>query len=229
MNRQGLTPDQLLSLARQSDTLEVFDLKLIMSHLGSATLPSAPRSARQLARFKPLRDLFPKIPASLSASAGIFLGAEYHFDLVRPGISLFGGGPEEARDPRLRAVATLEAQICDIREVLAGETVGYGESMVLDRPTRLAVVAAGYADGYIRMAKGRAMAWFKGALRPVVSVTMDLISVDIGDSPAAQGEWVELMGPNAHIDDLAAASETVAHECLVRMSARAERIIVGEI
>jgi len=76
---------------------------------------------------------------------------------------------------------------------------------------------------------GRGMAWFKGALRPVVAVTMDLISIDIGDAPARPGEWVELMGPNAHIDLLAAASDTVAHEWLVRLSARAERRIVGEI
>ncbi|OYU70127.1 MAG: alanine racemase [Alphaproteobacteria bacterium PA2] len=229
MNRQGLMPEQITALAGQSDALSAFDLQLFMSHLGSATIPEASRSERQLERFRPLRALFPDVPASFSASAGIFLGADYRFDLVRPGISLFGGGPEERPDPRLRAVATLEAPICDIRQVAAGETVGYGEAIVLDRPTRLAIVGVGYADGYIRKAMGRGMAWFKGALRPVVAVTMDLISIDIGDAPARPGEWVELMGPNAHIDLLAAASDTVAHEWLVRLSARAERHIVGEI
>ena len=229
MNRQGLTPQQLQILAQQPDDLAPFDLKLVMSHLGSATLPHVLRSERQLECFRPLRALFPAVPASLSASAGIFLGPDYRFDLVRPGIGLFGGGPEERPHPQLKAVATLEAPICDIREVEAGQTVGYGEDAVLERTTRLAVVAAGYADGYIRMAKGRAMAWFKGALRPVVSVTMDLTSIDIGEAPAASGEWVELMGPHAQIDHLAAAAGSVAHECLVRLSARAERIVIGEI
>ncbi len=228
MNRQGLTPQGLIDLVQGPDPLANLDLKLIMSHLGSATLPSDSRSAEQLTKFRPLRALFPQVPASLAASAGIFLGRDYHFDLVRPGISLFGGGPKERPDPRLKAVATFEAPICDIRCVDAGETIGYGPETVLSKPTRLAVIAAGYADGLLRFSKGKAFAWFKGALRPIVSVTMDLTSVDIGDTPAAPGEWVEVMGNNAHIDRLATAAKTVAHECLVRISARADRVIVGE-
>ncbi|MEI6439095.1 MAG: alanine racemase [Alphaproteobacteria bacterium] len=228
MNRQGLTPQDLTDLVREPEPLASFDLQLVMSHLGSAPQPADPRSAEQLTKFRPLRDLFPEIPASLAASAGIFLGGDYHFDLVRPGISLFGGGPEERPDPRLKAVATFEAPICDIRSVEAGETIGYGPETVLSKPTRLAVIAAGYADGLLRLSKGKAFAWFKGALRPIVSVTMDLTSVDIGDTPAAPGEWVEVMGNNAHIDLLAAAARSVAHECLVRISARADRVIVGE-
>lgn len=229
MNRQGLTPEAFTDLGQDSAVGATLDIKLIMSHLGSATLPKVPRSRQQLERFAPLRALFPKAPASFAASAGIFLGKDYHFDLVRPGISLFGGGPEERPDPRLKAVATLEAPICYVREVAAGETVGYGETTIVSKPTRLAVIAAGYADGYLRMAKGRSLAWFKDALRPVVSVTMDLTSIDIGDAEAHPGEWVELMGPNAHIDDLANAAETVAHECLVRLSGRAKRVVLGEI
>ncbi|MES2725445.1 MAG: alanine racemase C-terminal domain-containing protein, partial [Pseudomonadota bacterium] len=95
--------------------------------------------------------------------------------------------------------------------------------------TRVAVVAAGYADGLVRAAKQTGQAWFAGALRPFLIVTMDLILIDIGDAPASPGEMVELMGPNAHIDDLAAAAGTVAHECLVRLSPRAERVYLGEV
>ncbi|OXE35865.1 MAG: alanine racemase [Phenylobacterium zucineum] len=228
MNRQGLVPEHLVELAQRPEDMAGLDLRLIMSHLGSSTRPSDPRSADQLSRFRPLRALFPETPASLAASAGIFLGSDYHFDLVRPGISLFGGGPEEKPDPRLKAVATFEAPICDVRAVAMGETVGYGSGTVLQKPTRLAVIAAGYADGLLRMSKGRGRAWFKGALRPIVSVTMDLTSIDIGNTPAAPGEWVELIGPNAHIDNLAAAAGSVAHECLVRLSTRADRVVIGE-
>lgn len=229
MNRQGLTPDEARALAQAPGSLSGLDLGLVMSHLGSATEPAHPRSAAQLARFAPIRALFPQVPASLAASAGIFLGSDYRFQVVRPGISLYGGGPEERPDPRLKAVATLDAPILDIRNVAPGEMVGYGSGMIVDRPTRVAIVGAGYADGLIRQAKRKANAWFAGAPRRMLIVTMDLIAVDIGDTPARPGERVELMGPNVLIDDLATAAGTVAHECLVRMSARAERVYNGEI
>lgn len=228
MNRQGVTPDEARVLVQAPGAFTHLDLGLIMSHLGSATDPTDPRSAAQLARFLPVRALFPKARASLSASAGIFLGPDYRFDIVRPGVSLYGGGPEERPDPRLKAVATLDAPILDIRNIAPGETVGYGSRVKVDRPTRVAIVGAGYADGLVRAAMGQAQAWFAGALRPFLIVTMDLIAIDIGDTPARPGERVELMGPNALIDDLAAAAGTVAHECLVRMSERAERVYLGE-
>ncbi len=229
MNRQGMRPEELAALAAAPQALASLNPTLIMSHLGSATDPIDGRSTDQLDRFRPLRRMFPLIPASLAASAGIFLGSDYHFDMVRPGISLFGGGPEERPDPRLKSVATFEAPICDVLEVAAGQTIGYGGQTVVQKPTRLAVVAAGYADGLLRQARNGGMAWFKGALRPILSVTMDLTSVDIGTADAQPGEWIELMGPNAHIDLLAKAANSVAHECLVRLGSRAERIILGEI
>lgn len=227
MNRQGLTPDEARAVAQSPDRLQGLEVGLIMSHLGSATEPAHPRSAAQLAQFRPVRALFPKAQASLSASAGIFLGPDYRFDLVRPGVSLYGGGPEERPDPRLKAVATLEAPILDIRNIAAGEMVGYGASVVVDRPTRVAIVQAGYADGIIRMARGQGRAWFAGALRPILIVTMDLIAVEIGEARAQPGDLVELMGPNALLDHLAAAAGSVAHECLVRLSDRAERVYLG--
>ena len=227
MNRQGITPDQAHALAQTPDRLAHLQIGLVMSHLGSAPEPASPRNRQQLDRFGDVRGLFPQARASLAASAGIFLGSDYHFDMVRPGVSLYGGGPEERPDPRLRAVATLEAPILDIRNIQAGETVGYGSSRVVTRPTRVAVVAAGYADGLVRAAKATGQAWFSGTHRPILIITMDLIVVEIGDTPAQLGEMIELMGQHAHIDDLAAAAGTVAHECLVRLSPRAERIYLG--
>lgn len=228
MNRQGLTPAEARALAQSPDRLQGLDVQVVMSHLGSATAPADPRNGLQLARFAAVRLLFPKARASFAASAGIFLGPDYRFDMVRPGVSLFGGGPEERPDPRLKAVATLEAPILDIRTVEAGETVGYGSSTVVERPTRVAVVAAGYADGVIRAGKGQARAWCAGALRPVLIVTMDLIAVEIGEAQAQVGDFVELLGPHALLDDLAEAAGTVAHECLVRLGGRADRVYLGE-
>jgi alanine racemase len=227
MNRQGLTPDEAAALAADPTGLTGLNLVLLMSHLGSATEPAAPRNHAQLARFAPVRALFPQVRASFPASAGAFLGPDYRFDMVRAGISLYGGGPEERPDPRLRAVVTLEAPILDIRQVAAGETLGYGSSVVLQKPTRLAVVAAGYADGVIRAAKAGGYGWLDGARRPFLIVNMDLLALDIGDAQARPGDMVELLGPNALLDDLAAAAGTVAHECLVRLGPRPERIYLG--
>jgi alanine racemase len=229
MNRQGLSLEEAASIPASTDRLRGLDLKLVMSHLGSATSPEDPRNELQRGRFDQVRRLFAGVQASFAASAGIMLGPDYRNDIVRPGISLFGGGPEERPDPRLRAVAKLEAPILYIRTVPPGEIVGYGSSLVAQRPMRIAVVAAGYADGLIRASRHGGYAWFGGARRPLVIVNMDLTAVEIGEAPATIGEYVELLGPNVPIDDAAAAAGTVAHECLVRLGGgRAERVYLGE-
>jgi alanine racemase len=227
MNRQGLSLDDARALALATDRLHGLDVTLVMSHLGSATNPESSRNASQLQRFLEARSLFPEAPASLAASAGIFLGADYRFDVVRPGVSLFGGGPLERPDARLKAVASLTAPILGIRSIAPGEAIGYGETVTARAPLRVATVAAGYADGVIRAAKAGGRAWFAGAPRPLLVVNMDLSVIDLGDTPATVGDTVELLGPNAPLDDLAAAAGTVAHEVLVRLSHRAERIYLG--
>ena len=221
MNRQGLSHDALSDLSR--DGAKDLSPILLMSHLGSAATPEHPRNTLQLQRFRQARSLFPDLPASLSASAGTFLGPDWRFDMVRPGVSLFGGGPFERPDPRIEAVATLDAPILSVRTVEAGEWLGYGSGLRLDHRIRIAVVAAGYADGLLRRGGGRASAWFAGGRRPVRIVNMDLMAIEIGATPARPGDRIELMGANLPIDDLATATDTVAHECLVRLSARARR------
>ncbi|MFN9711692.1 MAG: alanine racemase [Alphaproteobacteria bacterium] len=227
MNRQGLTLADAHAIAYDHEMMRHLKIALVMSHLGSATDPAEPRNTQQLERFQYIRNGFPTVRASLAASAGGFLGADYACDLVRAGISLYGGGPEERPDPRLKAVATLTAPILDIRHLQAGDRVGYGESFTASGDMRVAVIAAGYADGLIRAAMGRGMAWAAGAPRPLLVVNMDLTVVDIGDAPLAIGEHVELLGANARLDDLASAAGTVAHEVLVRLSTRAERRYIG--
>ena len=227
MNRQGLGLDDARVLALATDRLRGLDVTLVMSHLGCAGEPANPRNGLQLARFREVRALFPEAPASLAASAGIFLGPEHRFDVVRPGVSLFGGGPLERPDPRLKAVATLTAPIVAIRAIAKGEPMGYGESVRAEAPLRAAVVAAGYADGVIRAARAGGYAWFAGQRRRLLVVNMDLSIVELGDTPATLGQSVELLGPNVHLDDLATAAGTIAHEVLVRLSTRAERVYVG--
>jgi alanine racemase len=121
-------------------------------------------------------------------------------------------------------VATLEAPVVDIRPIAAGEMVGYGSATVVRSPVRAAVVGAGYADGFIRVLRRKGRVWLAGASRPLLSVTMDLMIVDIGDADVRVGDMAELLGPRALLDDVAAAADSVAHEVLVRLSRRAERV-----
>ena len=234
MNRQGVTLDEARALAQSLDRLEGLDLGLVMSHLAAAADPQDPHNALQLERFGAARALFPpsrfpKAQASLAASAGIFLGPNYAFDIVRPGVSLYGGGPRERPDPRLKPVARLAAPLIDIRTVRAGERLGYGASLVLTRTTRIGLAPAGYADGVIRAAGGHGFAFVAAARRPLLIVNMDLVAVDLADADARVGDPVELLGDNVPLDDLAAAAGTVAHEVLVRLGRRGERVYLGEL
>ncbi len=234
MNRQGLTPEEARAVAQSSnstatDRLRGLEIGLVMSHMGSASEPKNSRNARQLEGFLEVLTLFPQARASLSASAGVFLGPDYRFDLVRPGVSLYGGGPGGTPDPRLKAVATLTAPILDLRHLKPGDVVGYGESVRIVRATRAAVAGVGYSDGVIRAARAGGYVWLGGGRRPLLAVNMDILIFDLGDAPAEVAEMVEIIGPNALIDDLATAGGTVAYEILVRLSRRAERVYVGEV
>ena len=229
MNRQGLPADNARALLQSPDALKGLEVTLVMSHLGSAADVSNPRNSRQLAEFLQIRAALPNSRASVAASAGAFLGPDYRFDMVRGGVSLYGGGPQEIPDPRLKAVATLVAPILDIRNLRPGDAVGYGSGLTVDRPVRAAVIGAGYADGVIRAARHGGYGWVDGARRPFLIVNMDLLLLDLGDAEAAIGQQVELLGPNVWLDDLAAAAGTVAHEVLVRLGGRAERVYIGEV
>lgn len=223
MNRLGVSVEEAQALAASG-----FQPRLVMSHLGRGEDRAHPRNGEQLARFQGVRTAFPEARASLAASSGLYLGADYRFDMVRPGISLFGGGPLEVPDPRFAAVAKLEADILQIRDLKAGQAVGYGPMFTAPRDMRLAIVGAGYADGVIRASHAKGYGVVAGVRCPFAIVTMDLIGLDVTGAPDARvGDRAELLGPNALLDDLAKAAGSVAHECLVRLGDRAERAYVA--
>jgi alanine racemase len=224
MNRQGLSLDETRALASAPGAL---DVTLLLTHLGSAAEPGDPRNAEQLAGFQAVRPLFPGAKASLGASAGGLLGGDYGADLVRPGISLYGGGPFGRPDPRLKAVARLTAPILEIHELKAGDRVSYGSGLTLAKATRVAIVAAGYADGLLRAARGGSVGWLGERPFPILAIDMDLIVLDLEEAEARIGDSVELIGPRALLDELALAAGTVPHEILVRLSRRAERTYLG--
>jgi len=229
LNRLGLRVEEVEALGQSPDRLKGLELGLVMSHLACGPNPDHPMNRRQLEAFRTAAALFPDARKSLANSAGVFLGADYHFDVVRPGVTLYGGGPRERHDPRIAAVAALEAPILQVCAVPPGESVGYDATFTAGAPTRVAIVPLGHADGVMRSLAGRGYAWFDGGRRPYLgSVSMDLVAIDVTGCEAARpGAMMELLGPNVLVDDFAEAARTISYEILVRLSSRAERVYNG--
>ncbi|EJL27166.1 alanine racemase [Caulobacter sp. AP07] len=229
MNRLGLRPEEAVVLTGAMDRLGHVNIDLVISHLACASEPDHPLNARQLARFTETAALFPDARRSLANSGGIFMGEAYRFDQARPGISLYGGGPLDVPDARIKAVATLEAPILQVRVVPRGESIGYGATFTASQTTRVAILAVGYADGLPRAAHPRGAVWFDGARRPLLGrVSMDLTAVDVTDCDAARpGAMMQVIGPDLPVDDAAAAAGTTAYELLTRIAPRARRVVRG--
>ncbi|CAN5381299.1 alanine racemase [soil metagenome] len=221
MNRLGFRPE---------DAPEPFlGVELVLSHLACADDPAEPMNRRQRDAYAGVADRYPGAIRSFANSSGCFLGPDFAFDAVRPGISLYGGGPEGRPDPRIAPVATLTADILQIRDVPAGESVGYSRGFVADKPTRVATCATGYADGLLRSySTGSGQVWLNGALRPLLGrVSMDVIAVDITDADAALGDAVELFGNHRLLDDAANAAGTITYELLTSILPRVPRVYLG--
>ena len=229
LNRLGLRVEEAEALAQAPDRLAGLELGLVMSHLACGPDPDHPMTRRQLEAFQAAAAPFPDARRSFANSAGVFLGEDYHFDVVRPGITLYGGGPRERDDPRIAPVATLEAPILQVRTVPPGESVGYDASFTAQTSTRVAIVPLGHADGILRALGGKGFAWFEGGRRAYLGcVSMDLVAIDVtGCESARPGAWIELIGPNALVDQVAEAAGTISYEILVRLSGRAERVYKG--
>ncbi|QTN21000.1 alanine racemase [Brevundimonas sp. AJA228-03] len=220
MNRLGF---------RIEDAPEPFDgLSLVMSHLACADEPAQPMNRRQRDAFAAVATRYPGTLRSFANSGGCFLGPDYAFDAVRPGICLYGGGPEGRPDDRIRAVATLTARILQVRDVPAGESIGYSRGFIASTPRRIATCGAGYADGILRSQCPEGQVQVAGTLRPILGrVSMDVIAVDVTGLDVAIGDEVELFGPNRPLDDAAAAAKTISYELLTSVTARVPRRYVG--
>ena len=231
MNRLGLAPAELERLAEAPELLQAIDLRLTMSHLACADEAGHAMNERQLRRFQALRHRFPGVAASLANSCAIFLGQGYRFDLVRPGYALYGGNPTPGRPNPMVPAVRLSARIVQLRQVAAGESVGYGASHRIRTATRIATVPVGYADGYLRQLGGRAMASLGGVRVPVVGrVSMDLVTLDIGaiaEDKARVGAWVDLIGGAGMLDELAAQGGTIGYELLTALGRRYRRVYLG--
>jgi len=230
--------EDAIALADDVSRPASFSPVLVLSHLFSGDTPSSASNRAQLDAFRRLALAFDGIELSLAASAGIFLGSEFHFDLTRPGIAVYGGRAVNDGENPMQPVARAEARILQIREAKQGETVSYGGTTTLARDSRLAIVAAGYADGYLRSlsgsgvplraaVEGGAYGFVAGRRVPVVGrVTMDLTIFDVTDIPSSEirtGDYVELFGVNIPLDEAASCGGTIGYELLTSLGLRYER------
>lgn len=232
MNRLGLDAGELARLAAEPERLSGIVLRAVMSHLACADQTGHPITAAQLAAFRAARARLPAAPASLANSSGIFRGAALHFDLVRPGCALYGINPTPETANPMRQTVRLDGRILQVRTVDSPATVGYGATRIDRLPCRIATIAIGYADGYLRSLGNRGCVVIAGREAPVIGrISMDLMTVDVTDLPEESvhpGAWAEIIGPHLTPDAVAHAAGTIGYEILTALGRRYARRAVGD-
>ena len=235
MNRLGISANEAAALAPRIRS-ENHGITLLISHFACSELPEHPLNDRQIKLFREVRMLYRGIPSSLANSSGIFLGSAAHCDMVRPGVALYGVNPTPGKSNPMRPVIELQARILQVRGVPRGETVGYDAQWTAKRSTRVAVVAVGYADGFMRAAGSSdetpgASAIVAGQRCPIAGrISMDLMAIDITDLPdnaVRRGDLATLIGHEISVDDLASAAGTIGYEVLTSLGRRYHRVYRG--
>jgi alanine racemase len=235
MNRLGITLEEAVEIAQRLQS-ENHGFTLLMSHLACAETADHPMNERQIRLFREIRILYRGLASSLANSSGIFLGGSVYCDLVRPGVALYGVNPTPGSENPMHPVVELKGRIIQVRTVGKGETVGYGAAFTAGRASRIAVVAVGYADGFLRSAaaargKPAAEVVVAGRRCPIAGrVSMDLLAVDVTDLPegaARRGGLATLIGDGVSVDDLAARMGTIGYEVLTNLGRRYHRSYRG--
>lgn len=225
MSRLGLDANELATLAADPSLLAGIGLRFVMTHLASSERPRDRLNRAQLERFGRACARLPDAPRSLAASSGLFLGDAYRSDLARPGAALYGINPVPGRPNPMRNPVSLRARVVQMRDVAPGDTVGYNGIWRAARPSRIATVSVGYADGFSRRLSNAAVAHFDGRALPLVGrVSMDLTTFDATHLPDLKpGEWLDLIGPCQDADAVAAKAGTNAYEVLTTLGRRYRR------
>ena len=216
INRLGIGPEQV-----SADMFSGLDVDMLMSHLASADQDSL-QNNRQLALFEQLSSVLPARRRSFANSAGIMLGTDFHFDVTRPGIGLYGGIERTEMSGAISPVCSAACRVLQVRHLGIGDPVGYGATYICEAPTVLATVALGYADGYLRSFATYGKVYTGEMKLPVIGrISMDLITVDATACPAiAEGDWVTLP---FDLPELAAQSGLSQYEVLTSLGKRHQR------
>jgi len=232
MSRMGLSAGEAQAVAADPDRLAGVRLAYVMSHLASADDPADPTNALQLANFNAARALFPGVPGTFANSSGLFLSLDFHFDLARPGVALYGANPTPGAPNPMRPVVRLAAKILNIRTVPAGAGVGYGLTYRPADGARIATIAIGYADGFLRSLSNNGAAFVDDVRLPIAGrVSMDSVGIDVSALPEGRlnvGDHVDLLGPGQGVDDLARAAGTIGYEILTGLGRRFHRIYLDD-
>ncbi|WP_158746749.1 alanine racemase [Acidisphaera sp. L21] len=225
MNRLGLDASELEVLAADPARLGGLTMRYVMTHLVSSECPADAINETQRIRFAAACARLPAMPRSLANSSGLFLGADFDSELSRPGAALYGVNPTPGQPNPQRSVVRLRARVLHVRDVPQGESVGYNGQWTAVRPSRIATVSVGYADGYLRSLSHRATAYFDDQPVPLVGrVSMDLSTFDVTEVPGlAAGHWLDMIGPGG-VDALAAEAGTNGYEILTSLGRRYKRV-----
>lgn len=227
MARMGLSAAEVAQLKQDSSLLDGIAVSHVMSHLACAEDQANPMNRQQLNQFRLLRQLFPGAKGSLANSSGIFLGPDFHFDLARPGAALYGVAPVAGQANPMKAVAYLQGRIIQTREIPANTSVGYGATWRSTRVSRIATVAVGYADGWLRSLSNCGVAHIAGQAAPMVGkVSMDTITLDVtevAETDLYPGALVDLISATNTVDQIAEKAGTIGYEILTSLGARYQR------
>ncbi len=225
MARLGLDAREQ-AVAADRSRLDGIALRYLMTHLVSAECDADPVNREQARRFADCCAMLPAAPRCFANSSGIFLGPDFGSDLARPGAALYGLNPTPGRPNPMRLAVRLLARVLQVREIPAGETVGYNGIWRAARPSRIGTVGIGYADGWLRSLSDRGAACFDGTPVPLVGrVSMDLTTYDLTDRPEiGPGDWLELIGPELPPDKVAEAAGTNGYEILTSLGSRCARV-----
>lgn len=231
MNRLGLSAAELAALTAAPDVLNGIEVLYVMTHLANAEIAWDSRNRAQADRLRAADGLLPGVPRSLANSSGLMLGADFGSDLGRPGAAMYGINPTPEHTNPMRPVLRLTARVLQVRDIPAGDPVGYNAMWTARRPTRVATVSAGYADGYHRALTNRAWAAFTQpgfdvARLPLIGrVSMDLATFDAtGHAGITQGSELELIGPAIPPDEVADWAGTNGYEILTSLKPRGARV-----
>lgn len=232
MCRLGLALSEWSALLADGAGLDRLGVAGVISHLACAEDEGNAKNPAQLAGLQAAIAALPgRLPASLANSSGIFLGRDYHLDLVRPGAALYGVNPTPGRPNPMRPVVRLRGRVLQVRQIDRGETVGYGASFVAPAPRKLATLAVGYADGLHRVLGYRGRVVCQSFAAPIVGrVSMDVITVDVTDVPKntiQPGDSVDIIGPGNDVDAVASAMGTIGYEVLTSLGSRFRRRYLG--
>jgi alanine racemase len=237
INRLGFSPEEFRALLDDAFLLQGLNFTLLMSHLACGDDPAHPMNRLQRDRFDALRAALPGVPASLANSPGIYLGPGFTDDLVRAGIAIYGGNPTPGKPNPMQPVVTLSGTVMQVRDVAAGDTVGYSATWQATRPATVAVLGAGYKDGIPRALSSRqpdgpAQVFIHGRRCPIIGrVSMDMMGIDVTDLPRGtvkRGDHAEIFGSNIAIDEAAAWAGTISYELLTRLGSRYAMIYDGD-